>query len=124
MSKVEEFKNFVRNNPVLIRYIKNGEMTWQKFYEIYDLYGENEEVWNEYLVVQEEKKESNTERSNPSYRIEDFVKMAKKIDVNKVQDGLTYLQKALSLFGDLFVSKDGGNTNTYNPRPLYRKFED
>ena len=48
--------------------------------------------------------------------------MAKNIDVNKVQDGLTSLQKTLSLFGDLFVSKDGGKTSTYNPRPLYRKF--
>ena len=40
--KKEEFKQFVRQNPGLIKYVKSGEMSWQKYYEIYDLYGENE----------------------------------------------------------------------------------
>ncbi len=127
MSKVDEFKSFVRSNPVLIKHIKSGEMTWQKFYEIYDIYGENEEVWNEYLTVSsvsEENSQTNTTKSSSSYRLGDFINMAKNIDVNKVQDSLTSLQKTLSLFGDLFVSKDGAKAATYNPRPLYRKFED
>ena len=125
MSKVDEFKNFVRNNPTLIKHIKSEEMTWQKFYEIYDLYGEDENVWNEYLVIKEPKKDNNTgNSSNSSFKLEDIMKMVKNMDVNKVQDSLTSLQKTLSLFGDLFVSKDGGKTSTYNPRPLYRKFED
>ena len=38
--KKDDFKNFVRTKPELIKYVKNGEMTWQKFYEIYDLYQE------------------------------------------------------------------------------------
>ena len=37
--KQEEFKNFVRTKPELIKYVQNGKMTWQKFYELYDLYG-------------------------------------------------------------------------------------
>ena len=36
MSK-EEFKGFVQKNPKLIEYVRNNEMTWQKFYELYDL---------------------------------------------------------------------------------------
>jgi hypothetical protein len=122
MNKVDEFKSFVKEHPVLIRYIKNKEMTWQKFYEIYDLYGEDESVWNEYLTVRQEKKETISSNTN---HFEDFINMAKNIDMDKVQDGLTSLQKTLSLFGDLFINKDGNvNTNSYNPRPLYRKFED
>lgn len=35
MSNKEEFKLFVKSHPELIRYVKNGEMTWQKFYETY-----------------------------------------------------------------------------------------
>lgn len=124
MSKVDEFKNFVRNNPTLIRYIRNGEMTWQKFYEVYDLYGPDNNVWDEYLVVQEDKKNNNTSNSSSSFKLEEVVKMIKNMDVNKVQDSLTSLQKTLSLFGDLFVNKEGVKTSTYNPRPLYRKFED
>ena len=40
MSK-ETFKEFISKKPELIDYIKNGEMTWQKFYELYDIYGED-----------------------------------------------------------------------------------
>ena len=48
--KQEEFKNFVRTKPELIKYVQNGEMTWQKFYELYDLYGTDDKVWNKYIL--------------------------------------------------------------------------
>lgn len=48
--KQEEFKNFVRTKPELIKYVQNGKMTWQKFYELYDLYGTDESVWNKYIL--------------------------------------------------------------------------
>ena len=123
MSKVDDFKEFVKGNPSLIKYIKNGEMSWQKFYEIYDIYGEDNSVWNEYLTTTSSTSSNNTNRST-SYHLEDIIKMAKNIDVNKVQDSLTYLQKTLSLFGEILGSKEVSKTSTYNPRPLYRKFED
>ena len=28
-------------------------MTWQKFYEIYDLYGKDNAIWNDYLGKKE-----------------------------------------------------------------------
>ena len=51
MSKKEEFKTFIKNNPGFIKYVNNGEMTWQKFYEMYDLYGEENSVWDDYRGV-------------------------------------------------------------------------
>ena len=123
MSKVDDFKEFVKGNPSLIKYIKNGEMSWQKFYEIYDIYGEDNSVWNEYLTTTSSTSSNNTNRST-SYHLEDIIKMAKNIDVNKVQDSLISLQKTLSLFGEILGSKEVSKTSTYNPRPLYRKFED
>ena len=120
-SKLALFKEFVRNNSFLISYIRSGEKTWQEMYEIYDLYGEDEEAWEKFLV-KEEKKEN---IKNNNY-FEELFRMAKNIDVNKVQEGITSLQKTLGLFGELFTNKNGGNTNTreYNPRPLYRRFDD
>ena len=44
MANKEEFKNFVRKNPTLVNYVNNNEMTWQKFYEMYDMYGESNDV--------------------------------------------------------------------------------
>ena len=69
MDKKEEFKAFVRKNPILIKYVKNNEMTWQKFYEIYDIYGENNDVWKDYL---KEKETTNL----------DFFNFLKTIDMN------------------------------------------
>ena len=50
MSQIDNFKAFVKKNPSFANYIKDGSMTWQKFYELYDLYGEDESVWNKYIL--------------------------------------------------------------------------
>ena len=44
MGNLDNFKNFVKNNPHLITYVNNGSYTWQKFYEMYDLYGEKHDI--------------------------------------------------------------------------------
>ena len=122
-SKLDQFRGFVKNNTFLISYVKNGEKTWQDMYEIYDLYGEDEDAWEKFLM--NANRENVTQKSN--HHFDEFVRMAKNIDVNKVQEGITSLQKTLGLFGELFTSKNGNNgsgDNTYNPRPLYRRFED
>ena len=49
MTKIDEFKEFVKKNPSLLKSIKTGDMTWQKYYEMYDMYGEDKNVWNDYL---------------------------------------------------------------------------
>ena len=45
-SKIDEFKLFVKANPFLITYIRDGKKSWQDLYEMYDIYGDNEEYWN------------------------------------------------------------------------------
>jgi hypothetical protein len=54
MTKKDEFKEFVRKHPELVTYVKNGEMSWQKYYELYDMYGEEESVWKSYLKKEKE----------------------------------------------------------------------
>lgn len=123
-SKMEEFKSFVKNNPFLISYIKNGKKSWQDFYEMYDLYGEDEGAWEKFLTEDNvsENVNNNGNSSGNGYW-DELVRMAKNIDVNKVQEGISSLQKTLGLFGDLFSGKSNNNKE-YNPRPLYRRFED
>ena len=121
-SKMVEFKEFVKNNPFLIGYIRRGEKSWQDFYEVYDLYGEDEDVWVKFLEEKEEESNNKATTSGGGYW-DEFVKMAKSIDMNKVQEGISSLQKTLGLFGDLFVNK-GSSSKEYSPRPLYRRFED
>ena len=60
MSNIDNFKTFVKNNPSFATYIKNGSMTWQKFYELYDMYGESSSIWNEYKETTTSTKKSST----------------------------------------------------------------
>ncbi len=117
MSKKEEFKEFMRNKPELVEYIKNKEMTLQSFYEIYDVYGDNKEAWSPY------------ERSpkvpiNPG-KITDIMK---NINLDEIQKHINTAQKALGVVEDLTtknVSK--GVNNIKGPltsRPLNKFFED
>ena len=122
MNKKDEFKNFVKKNPSLIKHVKDGSMSWQKFYELYDLYGEDDNVWNEY--VKEEKKEVKQETRNNTNSLSNIVEMAKNIDAAKLQDGITSIQKAISLFGDMLTKNNQTTSSNYTPRPVYRRFDD
>lgn len=116
MGKKDEFKVFVRQHPELIKYVEDNSMTWQDFYELFDLYGDSSNVWDKYF-------NNNINVSN-NIRWFDIINSLRNIDVDKVQEGITSLQKALGLVSDLFVKDKDNNTNNYIPRPLYRSFED
>ena len=127
MTNVDNFKSFVRKNPKLVTYVRSGDMSWQKFYEIYYIYGEDESVWKDYLSKEEVKKiNSNSSTNlNSGNTISNILEMAKNIDTNKLQDGITSIQKAITLFGDMLLKDNNdNNTSTYTPRPIYRKFDD
>ena len=110
----EDFKNFVNNHKELIKYVNSDKMTWQKFYDMYSLYGENSDVWNEYF-----KKEDN--KSSISFK--DIIDKVKELDPDEVQKNINSLNKILSLVSTL-ISKENNVQEEYEPMPLYRKFED
>lgn len=122
MSKKEEFKAFVKLHPELIKFVKSNEMTWQKFYEIYSLYGKENSVWDKYFKDLEEDSSSS---SKESFSVTDLINMVKKVDLNSVQKNITNISKALGLVQSLVTKEDTSvQTDTYTPRPLYKKFED
>ncbi len=123
MAKIDNFKLFVKNNPNLITYVKNNTMSWQKFYELYDLYGEDNSVWYEYLNKDTTVNTTKTE-SKKSNKFSDILDMAKNLDTNKLQDGISSVQKAIGLIGDILVKDKKSDVSTYNPRPIYRRFDD
>ena len=122
MEKKDEFKAFVRKNPSLIKYVKKGEMNWQKFYEIYDLYGEDENAWGEYLKKEEVIEKSAT--ASTAATVGDFFKFLKTIDLDSLQETVSSLQRVLGVFGDLTNKNTETLKQEYKPRPLYKHFDD
>lgn len=125
MSK-ESFKNFVRNNPNLARYVNNNEVSWQKLYETYELYGENNDVWSDFINDNNSDRNSPIVTKNNELAFKELINMVRNIDLEKVRSGITGVQKAISLVQDLGFG--GGNNNTnkeqYEARPMYQHFDD
>ena len=118
MSKKEEFKVFVKEHPELIRYVKSGDMSWQKFFEIYSIYGTDQTIWDKYF-----KDDNISSNASNNMSVSDLINMVKNVDLDSVQKNITNISKALGLVQSL-ISKDEIPTDTYTPRPLYKKFED
>lgn len=116
----EEFKLFVKKRPELIKYVNSGKMTWQKFYEQWSLYGEDENIWKEYKTLDNINKESD------SFNISTITNMLKKIDMNQVKKGVNSLQKVVELLQSIVLkdSKSPSKDDLYEPRQLFKKFED
>lgn len=123
MSKKEEFKVFVKEHPELIKFVKSNEMSWQKFFEIYSLYGNDENVWKKYFSNATEESSSD-DGIKENLSVSDLIDMVKKVDLNNVQKNITNISKAIGLVQSLITKDDAGASETYTPRPLYKKFED
>lgn len=122
MTTKEEFKNFAKAHPELVHYIKSGEASWQKFYEIYDIYGEDESAWQEYY------KKPN-ENTNTSYNFKSLTDKIKNIDLSSIQEHIGTAQKALGIVQELTSkgSAVGAATEAVeavSPRPINKIFED
>ena len=125
--KKDDFKEFVKKHPNLITYVKNNEMTWQKFYEMYDLYGEDESIWKDYIGLKEENKINNTTEKVAlgGLTLTEFINFIKKVDLDSLQEGISNVQRVLGVVQDFSKKYNKSEqTSTYKPRPLYRHFED
>ena len=116
---------FVRSHPTLVKYVNNNQMTWQKFYEMYDMYGENHSIWNSYFS----NPTLDSVSSSPSTKtttvgdtsIKEIFNLVKQLDLETVRKGVDGLSKAVSLVQDLTASK---KMSSYQARPLYKHLED
>ena len=114
MSK-ENFKSFARIHPELAESVLKNKVTWQKLYELYDIYGEDSNIWNKYF----------TKNTLGDSKISDIVDTIKKVDLNTVQNNIESMQKAIELLQEIGIGKAKDNLGTvYQSRPMYKYFED
>lgn len=128
MSK-EDFKNFVSKHPILIEKVKKEETSWQKLYEIYNLYEEDETAWEPYI---KQPNDSNVDFENifgSSSVVNTVSSYLKNVDMNQVQSGITNIQKVLGLVSDLFIKEGSGldsssNDSSYVHRATKNRLDD
>ncbi len=123
MATKDEFKNFAKMHPELVHYIKNGESTWQKFFEIFDIYGEDENAWQDYF------KTSTSNSTNTSYNFKSLTDKIKNIDLSSIQEHIGTAQKALGIVQELTgkgetIGATETLTEAVSPRPINKIFED
>ena len=120
MSK-ESFKSFARNHTELANYVMSEKTSWQKLYELYEIYGENSSIWSDYF---KNTPTAVTETADLSSNIKELMQNIKNIDLNSVQKGITNIQKALGLLQDIGLGQGKTPQSTYERRPLYEHFDD
>lgn len=98
MSK-EDFKKFISDKPYLTDYVENGEMTWQRFYELYDIYGDKDEIWNKY-------KKKN-----------DISNYITNLNLDIIESGLEKVSKTLDILSEI-SSKDEKTANNIKPTEM------
>jgi len=120
MSK-ESFKQFAKTHPELAKSVLNNQGSWQKYYEVYEMYGEDSEVWRPYL------NQNNGSRDDNS--LQELFNMSKKVDLETIFKEADFIFPAFAtneetskLITDELINKMNGNSFinvVNNPRELY-----
>lgn len=112
MSK-DAFKIFAGEHPELATSVLKSKTTWQKLYELYDIYGENSTVWNQFFTE--------TSTKEP---LKDLFQTIKSLDMEQVQRGVASLQKTIGLLQDIGLNNNDNPETSHEPKPLYTYFDD
>jgi hypothetical protein len=85
---VEQFKQFVKNHPNLIREVRSGKRTWKELYTDWYLFGEEDEMWKEY--------KEKIETEGNAALMQKLVSYLQKIDMNHLQQHIETVQQAIT----------------------------
>ena len=108
MDRKTEFKEFVRKYPSFASFVQNKNTTWQELYELWDMYGDDDKVFSRYKTVGTD--------------LNDVINGIKNINMDSVKKNLNSIEKGIKLLQD-FVKKED-TVSTYEPRPIFKRFED
>jgi hypothetical protein len=86
MTKLDNFKRFVSNHIEFVDLVKSNKTSWQKLYELYDLYGEDENIWKRY-----------EQNNKESLDIKNLFATLKNINLDSLEESISSIQKAVGL---------------------------
>ncbi|ULT58467.1 YlbD family protein [Neobacillus drentensis] len=106
---VLQFKEFVKNNPHIIKEVRSGKATWQELYEDWYLLGEEDTRWQ--TMGAEKEPESKTDQESKNDWLSNIMGMVKKMDPNQMQGHINNLSQALGAIQGVISQFQGGNVN-------------
>ena len=114
MSKIEDFKKYMYSHPEFIDYAKNNNISWQTFYELYDIYGENEEVWKKYT----------SKNITDSINIKNILNTVKNINLDSLEENISSIQKAVLLIEELTKTSNEKNVDVKGEEKINNLYGD
>lgn len=115
---VEEFKKFVKNNPEIIKAVRQESVTWQELYEDWYLFGEEDPRWESFGVNTTKKDEG--KESEKSEEKSDWVGQVlgavKNMDPVQIEGYIYNLSQALGAIQSVLSQfKGSGQENNQPP---------
>ena len=101
MEKLEEFKQFIKTIPSIRSDVLNGKYTWQQLYEIYCLYGKEDQLFKSY---------ENSKVENEGLDLNKIFYIIKNIDLQALEKSLDGLQKILNIVVSMTDKSDSKNS--------------
>ncbi|MFK9092301.1 YlbD family protein [Bacillus salipaludis] len=112
---VLKFKEFVKNNPHVIKEVRNGKATWQELFEDWYLLGEEDKRW-EAIGTENGSAPEKTNESKGDW-MSNIAGMVKKIDPNQMQNHINNLSQALGAIQGVISQFQGGNVAAGSVKP-------
>lgn len=107
---VQQFKEFVKNNPKIISDVRKGNATWQELFEEWYLLGEDDSRWDEYKE-QGESTASSQKGEGKKEWLPQIMGAIKNMDPNQLQGHITNLNHALGAIQGLISQFQGGSSS-------------
>ncbi|MBO1004909.1 YlbD family protein [Pseudogracilibacillus auburnensis] len=113
---VEKFKQFVQENPSIIKSVRSGEETWQNLYEDWYLLGPTDPKWKKYNVAIDQSSSKNS-AENDKGMLNHLTGLVKNMDANQIQYYVQQLSKTLGSIQGVLSQFQGGNQQSSSAEP-------
>lgn len=125
MTKLDEFKDFVKNNPFLLEKIRSKETTWQNMYETYDIYGK-EHVMFKNTPPPSQQSQTNHANLFSTEGINGALKAFQGLDMDKLSSNLDGVKKFIGAFQEITKPEVKGSAKipSYMKKSNYRRYND
>ncbi|HWJ77382.1 MAG TPA: YlbD family protein [Niallia sp.] len=111
---IEEFKEFVKSNPKIMKEARSGKVTLQEIYEDWYLLGPNDARWNGLLEDDGEAEDKTDTSSNKNQWVSSITDTLKNMDQNQLQGYIANLNQALGTIQGVISQFSATNSSASN----------